>query len=121
MIVLVTGDRNWPSKDIVWMALQQQFITKVIEGCAHGADRFAEQWCAKFNVPDEHHPADWVKYGRPAGPIRNREMLAAGPDIVLAFHPNLDKSKGTKDMVTIAQKAGIPVLLYGYDFKVTKL
>jgi hypothetical protein len=36
-------------------------------------------------------------------------MLAAKPDLVLAFHADLAHSKGTKHMVGIARKAGIPV------------
>jgi hypothetical protein len=36
-------------------------------------------------------------------------MLDQGrPDIVLAFHANISQSKGTKDMVERAKKAGIP-------------
>jgi len=35
-------------------------------------------------------------------------MLDQGrPDIVLAFHTNINQSKGTKDMVERAKKAGI--------------
>ena len=40
-------------------------------------------------------------------------MLDEGkPDLVIAFHNDLPKSKGTKDMVKRAQKADVPVLLY---------
>lgn len=44
-----------------------------------------------------------------AGVIRNREMLAEGPDVVLAFHADLAKAKGTRHMVRIAREAGVPV------------
>mgnify|MGYP001615970522 CR=1 FL=1 len=40
-------------------------------------------------------------------------MLDYGkPDIVLAFHSDLSKSKGTKDMVRRSQEAEIPVYIF---------
>jgi hypothetical protein len=56
-------------------------------------------------------PADWTKYGKAAGPIRNQEMLDMDPDLVLAFHSDLDNSKGTKDMVARARKKGVKVIV----------
>ena len=57
-------------------------------------------------------PANWVKYGRAAGPIRNRRMLElVPPDLVVAFHDDLESSRGTKDMVIAARQAEIPVRL----------
>lgn len=70
-----------------------------------------------FGVPKERilaYPADWDKYHRAAGHIRNQQMLAEGkPTLVLAFHHDLAKSKGTKDMVRRALKEGLPVYLNG--------
>jgi hypothetical protein len=56
-------------------------------------------------------PADWDLHGKAAGPIRNRQMLLAKPEIVIAFHDDLDSSKGTKDMVKIAKRTGVKVKL----------
>ena len=33
------------------------------------------------------------------------------PDKIIAFHPNIQKSKGTKDMINKAKKMGITVIL----------
>ncbi len=57
------------------------------------------------------HPANWDQYHRAAGPLRNREMLKEAPDIVLAFHDDLSQSKGTRDMVNQALKAGVPTII----------
>jgi hypothetical protein len=47
-------------------------------------------------------------------PKRNQKMLDDGkPTFVLAFHDDIDESKGTKDMVTRATKAKV-------QFKVVK-
>jgi hypothetical protein len=59
-------------------------------------------------VPYESYPADWATHKRAAGPIRNQQMLDTGIDLCIGFHPDITKSKGTKDMLTRASKAGIP-------------
>lgn len=37
-------------------------------------------------------------------------MVIETPDLVLYFHRNLRNSKGTKNMVEQAEKAGVPIL-----------
>jgi hypothetical protein len=52
-------------------------------------------------------PADWEKYGKAAGPIRNQQILVEGkPDLVVAFQGG----RGTANMVSRAQQAGVPVV-----------
>ena len=64
------------------------------------------------NYNNPGFPADWKKYGRAAGPIRNKQMLNEGkPDLVLAFHTNIENSKGTKSMIQIAKKSEIKIIL----------
>lgn len=58
-------------------------------------------------------PAEWEKFGKAAGPIRNIEMLNENPDLVLAFHNDLSKSKGTAHTVKTAQKRGLKVKVIG--------
>lgn len=133
MRVLVCGDRNWTNQAIILRELHtvedefDEYITVVIHGDARGADTLAglaaRQMCGyehpKEQVDDntpklEVYPAQWDKFGRAAGPIRNQQMLDEGkPDLVLAFHADIENSKGTKDMVNRARKAGIPVKVFG--------
>jgi len=63
------------------------------------------------------YPADWKRYGYKAGPIRNKQMLVEGkPDVVLAFpRGSLSETRGTKDMVKQARKAGVRTIVYGID------
>lgn len=65
-------------------------------------------YAARRGISSISFPADWTKYGRRAGPIRNYQMLKEGrPDCVVAFlHAG---SRGTAHMISIAQKAGIEV------------
>ena len=86
-------------------------ISLVIEGEQRGADTSGKLWAETVKVKVEPHPANWAKYGRAAGPIRNREMLKSNPDLVVAFHDNILKSKGTADMLKAAKAAKIKCLL----------
>lgn len=52
-------------------------------------------------------PADWDEYGNAAGPIRNREMADAGAEALIAL-PD-EESVGTRDMIDVMQKRGLPV------------
>lgn len=118
LVVLVTGDRNWKDRDKLFSVLDEfsHKIRKIIEGCARGADNLAEEWARSRGKENQHFPADWDEYGKSAGPIRNNQMLRQlqseeGDKLVLAFHDDLVKSKGTKHMVNQAIFAGVSVYL----------
>jgi hypothetical protein len=90
----------------------------IIEGGARGADSLARSVAKELGLQYRTYPANWKEHHRAAGPIRNRKMLKdEDPDRVIAFHNDIDSSKGTKDMITISVKAGKPVLLVSYDCK----
>lgn len=111
--VLVTGDRTWDAKHIIMQVLQELKPSKVIQGGALGADTLARMCAAVLKIPCKEYVAEWNVYGRAAGPKRNKQMLDDGkPDLVVAFHDNLEKSKGTKNMIMIANRHGVPVHLY---------
>lgn len=112
MKVLVTGDRNWD--DLEAMAERLSFLPSrsvIVEGEAPGADTMARLIGEQLGFEVRKYPADWAKYKRAAGPIRNQQMLdSEGPfDLVIAFHKDLRTSKGTLDMVKRALRAGVPV------------
>ncbi len=121
MRILICGDRNWTDTDFVHLILEGAYEQSrqagepftLIEGCAPGADRAACHWRSKrFDIQHLHFPADWKRYGYSAGPIRNRQMVQEGkPDVVYAFHDDLAGSRGTIDMLKVAKKEKIPVIL----------
>ena len=75
----------------------------------------ASQIAFEWGWTDEPHPADWDAHGNVAGPIRNREMADAKPDIGLAFGKLYRGTKptGTGDMVSVLNARGIPVIVIG--------
>ena len=117
MNVIVCGDRNWKRMDIIERELRKLPLdTVIIHGAARGADTLgkfaAERIGLKVINEGKGFPADWKRYGKGAGPIRNQQMIDEGkPDMVLAFHDNINESKGTKDMVERARGIGIKVII----------
>lgn len=84
----------------------------VVHGDALGADRLGGEMAKGLGLRVIPVPAEWKRYGRGAGPIRNKKMLFMGIDLVLAFHADISRSKGTKHMILIAKKAGIDVEVF---------
>ena len=104
--VLICGDRHWKDYKMIFDEVSKiDNVEVIIHGAARGADTLGGKVADNLNIPTEVYPAQWNEYGRSAGPIRNMQMLTEGrPDIVLAFHPNIVSSKGTKHMVKISLK-----------------
>jgi len=111
--VLVTGGRDYRDAKAVADALdtvRARYPTAtIVHGAARGADRLADSCARALGLRVEAYPADWTRFGRAAGIIRNQRMLASGVDLVLAFPGGI----GTADMVRRAQKAGVAVELIG--------
>lgn len=92
---------NWLPTDIT-----------VIAGAAKGVDTAAIDFAIVNYCPFKEYPADWDKYGRSAGPIRNKQMLDFGkPDLVIAF----PGGKGTEMMIKLAKDKGVPVIEVKYE------
>jgi hypothetical protein len=122
MRILVCGDRNWADRKFIAEVLEDMkdnFSTwqVLIEGEAPGADSIAAKWARRNGITVFAFPADWDLYGRAAGPIRNKQMLDEGkPDMVIAFHDNIEESRGTRNMLTILRKSGMKqVWLYSHN------
>jgi hypothetical protein len=115
--ILVTGSRDWDDEQairdaIADVAMMQGDDFILVHGAARGADSLAAQvvdgWGGKART--EAHPADWHGEGRAAGILRNQRMVDLGADICLAFPKG--ESRGTRDCIRRAEKAGIPVRIY---------
>lgn len=133
MKVLVCGDRNWTDKDVIKHALKQHLVLDdiVIQGgngyrsdgrvaktetdlefCVRGADALAYQAAIELGFISLTYWADWNRYGLAAGPRRNQLMIRQKPRLLLAFHDNLEQSRGTIDSIKRALLAGIPSLVF---------
>ena len=111
MRLLVTGGRDFSDHDFLFTTLDrlhaEHHLTLLIHGDARGADRLASEWAKERGIEILACPADWKRYGRGAGPKRNRQMLDEHPDLVVAF----PGGSGTRHMVLIAEDAGVKVIV----------
>lgn len=72
----------------------------ILSGGASGADKIGERYAKENGLEVEVYPADWGKYGKSAGPIRNK-LMAENCDCVICFWDG--KSRGTKSMIEYAK------------------
>ena len=90
---------------------------EVISGGARGADSLGERWAKEYGYPLKIFKADWDKYGRAAGHIRNKEMAecaatGVGYGGLICFWDGI--SRGSGGMIEIAKKFGLRVAVNRY-------
>lgn len=95
----------------IWLDDEDTEIT-LIQGGAPGADLLTKVFALDeygdcSYIKHKEFPADWKRYGKAAGSIRNKQMLDEGkPDLVVAF----PGGRGTADMIRQAKAADVKVL-----------
>ncbi len=114
MKTIIAGSRDIKLYSIVEKAIQQSVfeITTVISGTANGVDKLGEEYAKKYNLPVLKFPANWDKYGKSAGYIRNDEMARNAEALIAIWD---DKSKGTANMISIARKKYLKLFVYIID------
>ncbi|MBR0481197.1 MAG: DUF2493 domain-containing protein [Firmicutes bacterium] len=105
MRVVVTGGRAFSDRSLVETALSSlPADTVIINGGCSGADALCSEVAEYLGMHVRTFPANWKRYGKKAGPIRNGQMLR-GADLLLAF----PGGKGTANCIMQARIKGIPV------------
>ncbi len=112
MRVLVCGGRDYTDRGWLQSVLSRihaaSSITVLIHGRARGADSLAGEWAERNGVMVLEYAADWERYKKAAGAVRNQRMLDHGkPELVLAF----PGGRGTADMVGRARDAGVRTIV----------
>lgn len=109
--IAIVGSRTFTDIDLIRSSLEgiDPKYHKIISGGAKGADTLAKIVANELGFEFEEFPADWDKYGKQAGPIRN-SMLVELSQYVFAFWDG--KSRGTMDTVLKAIRADKFVQLY---------
>lgn len=110
MNLAVIGSRTFRNYNLMVATLNQIHeitpITRIVSGGAIGADSLAENWAKQHDIPILIFKPDWIKYGRSAGMIRNKDIIS-NSDIVLAFWDGT--SKGTKNSIDTAKSLDKPI------------
>lgn len=81
---------------------------EIVSGGARGADKLGEKYAREKNYPIKSFPAEWQKYGKSAGPIRNAKMVDYA-NVCVAFWDR--ESKGTHDMIMRSYDKKLNVLI----------
>lgn len=89
----------------------EQCDVQVVCGCARGADTLGKQFAEELGLKVLEYPADWDKYGKRAGYIRNEEMAKIS-NALIAFWDG--ESRGTKHMIDLAKEYGLPTRIIYY-------
>ena len=113
MRTIIAGGRDFANTGMAFICLEPLVKAGdiIISGHASGADMMGELYAHKNKLQCELYPADWKKYGRAAGPIRN-EQMAKVADRLIAFWDG--KSRGTKSIINLAKKHGCEVIVFDY-------
>lgn len=103
MKTIIAGSRAITNFDLLEQVIEQSDfqITTVITGCAKGIDTLGIKWGEIHGVPILRFPAQWSRYGRGAGPIRNKEMSENADACIVIWDGH---SQGAKNMIELAHK-----------------
>lgn len=119
--IIVAGSRNFTDAEYVRGKLDEIIgrIRKgnpdpgnivIVSGCCRGVDAIGEEYALDRGYGLVRFPADWARYGRGAGPIRNEDMASFASQEnghLIAFWDG--KSSGTRSMIALAGNRGLSV------------
>jgi hypothetical protein len=108
MKVIIAGSRQIEDYDALKALIEDTDwpIEEVVSGGCRGVDVMGERWAEENGIPVKVFAADWARWGREAGELRNREMAAYADGLILLWD---GKSPGASCMLREASKAGIRV------------
>ena len=110
--LLIAGSRNFNDYQLLKKLIKPENIECIISGCARGADTLAIKYAEEFNIPIEKYPADWNKYGRSAGYIRNKVMVDKATAVICFWD---GQSKGTQHTITLTKQTNKPIKVVIYN------
>lgn len=114
--VIIAGGRDFQDYPLLRQTMNKLLVNikdeiVIVSGKARGADAMGERYAREYGYPVLPFPAEWEKYGRKAGVLRNMEM-AKNADALVAFWNG--ESKGTKSMIDLAHRFRLPVRVKTY-------
>jgi len=113
MKVIIAGGRDFKDYEMFVSCLERtKFnIEEVVSGAANGADKFGEVFAKSFDLKLKIFPAEWDKYGKSAGPKRNKKM-AKYADGLIVFWDGC--SRGSKNIIEEMKKLNKPIEEWRY-------
>lgn len=121
--MIVAGGRDYSNQNVV-----NYYIDRVRDVCdsrglnlvivcgmATGADTLGRNYAISNGLEVLEFPANWNRYGKSAGYIRNKEMGNIADSAIVFWD---GRSKGSKLMIDIMHELKKPVIAISYDGKV---
>jgi len=109
--IIIAGSRHFNDyalfcsiTDKIISRVRSDFELVILPGHCRGTDQMAERYAHENGITLEIYPANW-KLGSKAGPLRNQAMVDIA-DYAIAFSSG---GQGTKSLISLAQKKGIPL------------
>lgn len=108
MKVIIAGTRDILDYELVLRAIENSGfdITEIVSGKARGVDSLGEIYAALNDLPVKEFPADWNKFGKSAGFIRNKQMADYAEALIAVWDR---ESAGTKNMIDTMFKLKKPL------------
>jgi len=117
--ILIAGSRTFKDYDRMYKEVTKYIyrepcenLITVVSGGANGADKLAERYAKHLEFKFKLFPANWDKYGKPAGMIRNEEMGQYCDEAIIFWD---GKSRGAKGMINILNKLNKPFKIIEFN------
>lgn len=114
MRIIVAGGRYFNDyeklKKVCDKILQNQTEIEIVSGTAKGADKLGEKYAEEKGYKIKQF-VPYFSVGKKGGIIRNR-LMSEYADALIAFWDG--ESRGTKNMIELAKKAGLKVRIIKY-------
>ena len=113
MRTIIAGSRSLGYPEICKAMAQCGWIpTVVVSGGATGSDKAGERWANERGIPVVVYPANWQRFGRSAGYVRNSVMADNADALVLSWD---GVSKGSRNMAETARRKGLKIYLFNVE------
>lgn len=120
MKLIIAGSRSFKDYEML-KAETMYFILRtispfdndieIISGKAIGADLLGERFATEYNLKLIEMPADWDRFGKSAGYIRNKQMAEIATHCICFWD---GESKGTKHMIDLAEQFNLIMKIIRY-------
>ena len=112
MKIAIVGSRSFQDYGLLLETMARHKPSAIVSGGAKGADTLAERYAREIDVDCIVFKPDWKRYGRAAGPKRNKQLVEAS-DLIIAFWDG--KSRGTKHMINTMKNLDGQVRVIKYE------
>jgi predicted Rossmann fold nucleotide-binding protein DprA/Smf involved in DNA uptake len=111
MKVLICGSRGISEPAVVAQAVEQSGMkpTHIVSGGARGVDALARSYARSRGIEFTEYVADWDRYGKRAGFMRNCVMVGAADAVIAVWD---GESPGTKHSIDYATAQGKQVFVF---------